>query len=59
MIKYKVYVVKTDKSNIVTFQVADFCIDLCFDTIEEACDAIEHNGDDFVHYTILPDVYMK
>jgi len=57
--KYKVYIVKTDdETKVATFIEADFNWGCGFDTIEDANDRIRSRGYDYVHYVILPYVYM-
>jgi hypothetical protein len=57
--KYKVYIVKTDdETKMVTFIEAEFDCGCGFDTIDEANVRIQSRGDDYVHYTILPYIYM-
>lgn len=57
--KYKVYIAKIDEVTKQTiFIEAGFNWDSGFDTIEEANDRIRSIGDDYVHYVILPYVYM-
>jgi hypothetical protein len=57
--KYKVYILKTDEiTKQAIFIEADFNWGCGFDTIEEANDRIRSRGDDYIHYVILPYVYM-
>lgn len=57
--KYKVYVVKIDDvTKQLTFIEADFNWCCGFDTIEQSYDMINRMGDDYVHYVILPYIYM-
>ena len=57
--KYKVYIIKTDEvTKQAIFIEADFNWGCGFDTVEEANDRIQNRGDDYVHYVILPYVYM-
>ena len=58
--KYKIYVVRTsDVTKVSTFEEADFNWGCGCDSIEEAYDMINRNGDSYVTYTILPYIYMS
>ncbi len=57
--KYKIYIIKTDDvTKVVTFIEAEINCEWGFDTVEEAKDRIEGRGDAYIHYVILPYVYM-
>jgi len=61
--KYKIYIVEnTDRDNLtgypLNFIKADFNWDDGCDSIEEANELINKQGDNYVNYTILPYVYM-
>ena len=57
--KYKVYIIKNDEiTKQAIFIEADFNLSCGFDTIVEANDMIKNIGDDYVHYVIIPYVYM-
>jgi len=57
--KYKVYKVTTDsKTNKATFTEVEFNWCCGFDTIEEAYESIERNGESYTQYVILPYVYI-
>ena len=58
--KYKIYIVKTDDvTNVATFIEAEFNWGCGFDTIKDAGITIRCVGDNYVHYVILPYVYMN
>lgn len=57
--KYKIYQVKNDEvTKVATFIETDFNIGCGFDTIEEAMNRIQTEGEDYIQYTILPYIYM-
>lgn len=57
--KYKVYLVKTDfDTNVSTFIEVEFNYGNGFDSIEEAYESIQRNGDDYLNYTILPHICL-
>jgi hypothetical protein len=59
-IKYKCYKIKIDDITKQSILIeSDFNYGCGFDSIEEAIDFIQRNGDDYVQYTFLPYIYMN
>lgn len=58
--RYKIYIIKENTENgfPLVFIEADFNYGCGYDSIEEAQKMIEHNGEYYVNYTILPYIYM-
>lgn len=59
MIKYKIYIVNTNEfTKVVEFIEVDFNYGCGYDSLEEANLKIKEYGDNYVHYTILPYMYL-
>lgn len=58
--KYKVYIVK--ESSIINepcmFIEAEFNYGCGYDSVEEAMSNIHRDGENYIHYTILPYIYL-